>query len=304
MKTDLFGDEPKDKPKKRVGYIDADIIAYKACCAGNKSIIFGSGDDEDCIEVNDFKTVVDIFHDAINNIVYNYNLDEYYLCFSHKDNFRKKVIPYYKANRTQEKPMHLKRIINYAKENYNCLEHAGLEGDDVCGIYCTVKPKIGETRIGISIDKDFKTLPIVFINLSEENEIKISWLDSFRNLCIQVLMGDGVDGYHGIKGFGKVKSARVVDKLIINATNMYPYGSSSFISHVISGIIKVFEDDCERDGGGEYMCNDDGDPFPEKYFWQMLQVAYILRDGDYDIEKKKVRLITHNNFTEMLKAKY
>lgn len=304
MQTDLFGDEPKVKAKKRIGYIDADIVAYKACCAGNKSIIFGSGEDEDYIEINDFKMVQEIFDDTVERITNTHKIDESYLCFSHNTNYRKCIIPYYKSNRTQEKPIHLKRIINYAKEKYNCIEHAGLEGDDVCGIYCTAKPKAGESRIGISIDKDFKTLPIIFIDLSN-GESKISWLDSFRNLCIQILTGDAVDGYKGLKNVGKVKAGKIVDDIIVGQLK-HTVGSKSFVAGSIMYLKAEFKKvmvKCEEISMGDGYLYDEAIDECEKYFWQQVQCAYILRDGDYDVENKKVRLITHNNFCEMLKDK-
>lgn len=288
MTTDLFGNELLVKRKKRIGYIDSDIVAYKACCAGNKSISFGSGDDEDCIEVNDFQTVQMIFNETIERIVNTYKIDEYYLCFSDNANYRKRIIPYYKSNRTQEKPMHLKRIINYAQEIYECLQHSGLEGDDVCGIYCTAKPKAGEVRIGISIDKDFKTLPITFIDLTTGIEAKISWIDSFRNLCIQVLTGDSIDGYKGCKNIGKVRASKIVDNAITDGSLKT---GANFISHIMNRI------SCE------FINMFDDEDVANEYFWQQVQCAYILRNGDYDFEKNRVRLITHNNFTEMLKDK-
>lgn len=285
---DLFGDSVpsalKDN-KKRVGYIDADIIAYRACCAAEKEIQFDNIDHDQTLFVNDFNTVKEIFDASILKIMFTFELDYYFLCFSHKDNFRKKKIPFYKSNRTQPKPLHFDRIKAYAKKNYDCIELAGLEGDDVCGIYCT-QPMKDEMRIAISIDKDFLTLPCHVGQLSTGRVTKISWLDSFHSLCMQILSGDNIDGYKGVKGIGKAKARKIVDEFLIACTGDTNYCANLF-NLLMHEYVKIY-------GDGEETTN---------YFWDNVRCAYILRHGDYNFEKHRVKLISHNNFYEMLKEK-
>lgn len=297
LEHDLFGEllTQNKTIKRRVGFIDADILMYRACCVGMKPIVFGSDDDEDVIEVYDFNLVSQIFDESLIKVVEQFNLDQFYLCISHKENFRKKVVPYYKSNRTQEKPIHLDRLKDYANNNYDCIILAGTEADDVCAIKCTQQVK-GEYRIAVSVDKDFLTVNMVFANLNTGIEHTTTWLDAFRGLCIQALMGDRVDGYLGLKGFGKVKSAKVVDDYILSSSQKTIVGSTSFVAKVFNGLMETYLKEFSENGSMSYdEC--------EEYFWQQIQCLYLLRDGDYDIENKKVRLITHNNFCEMLKDK-
>jgi DNA polymerase-1 len=134
---------------------------------------------------------------------------KYYLCFSGPDNFRKKLYPDYKKNRTR-KPMCYGYLRDKLFTTDPCISYDVLEADDVMGIMQT-SGKYGNTMI-VSDDKDMLTIPGkhwrggVVITVTEEG--------AYRNFLTQVLTGDTADGYPGCRGIGKVKAQRILDSCV------------------------------------------------------------------------------------------
>ena len=139
---------------------------------------------------------------------------EYRAFISSKSNFRKDILPSYKANRTAPKPVHLKALQDYALEHMNAeLAREGLEADDELAINQT------DDTIIVSLDKDLLQVPgqhfsweisgknwkrpDIFRKVSEKNGLRL-----FFEQCIK---GDTSDNVVGIKGFGDKKAKKLLE---------------------------------------------------------------------------------------------
>lgn len=138
---------------------------------------------------------------------------EYRAFISSKSNFRKDILPSYKANRTAPKPKHLKALQDYALEHMNAeLARDGLEADDELAINQT------DDTIIVSLDKDLLqvagkhfsweisgknwTRPDTFVTQTE--------LEGLRLFFEQCIKGDTADNIKGIKGLGNKKAKNLL----------------------------------------------------------------------------------------------
>ena len=133
--------------------IDADIIAFKASAGAETPIKW----DEDLWTLHCFESdVAARVDDQISKLVDEAPVQDCILALSDKDNYRKKLASYYKANRSNvRKPMLLKWAKQYMIDNYNTVIYKNLEADDVLGILGSSN---SETIIW-SEDKDLQTIP-------------------------------------------------------------------------------------------------------------------------------------------------
>ena len=84
------------KYSARVAVIDADILLYKACRSAEEEVDWGN---DQWMLWSDLDTVKHIIEDQVDSLVEDMNADRTILCFSDKENYRKKINPEYKANR-------------------------------------------------------------------------------------------------------------------------------------------------------------------------------------------------------------
>ena len=184
--------------------IDADITAYQVCSQAETE---WEWHDDVWTLHSDFKEVKVKFSEAIHAIMEATEASEAVLAFTGSTNFRKDVLESYKGNRSGlRKPMHLRRLIEWAKENFKVRMIDGLEGDDVLGIMATNTPN----SFIYSADKDMKTIParlwsnderFVYDNVEEVAD----WWFMF-----QTLTGDTTDGYKGCPGVGPKKASDIL----------------------------------------------------------------------------------------------
>jgi DNA polymerase-1 len=130
-------------------------------------------------------------------------------------NWRKEVLPTYKANRADKRPPMLRRILEaHLVEKHGAKRKPGLEADDCLGIVAT-NPKLypGSDKIIVSIDKDLLTIPGKVFNWKKKDRgmTVVSQLDADRMHLFQALMGDATDGYSGCPGIGPKKAAALLD---------------------------------------------------------------------------------------------
>lgn len=199
--------------------------------------------------------------------------DKVILAFSDKtaNIFRKKFYPAYKGNRSGDsgKPLNFHLLKAFARREYVVKELPTLEADDVLGILHTGDFNLGETII-VSYDKDFLQIPGKFYQLQargveegaprgEMHEISESEADLF--FLRQVLTGDTVDNYPGLKGFGAVAAEKVLNPSLTLKENW----------RIIVGLF-------EKAGLAE------ADALVQ------ARCARLLRAGDYDFKKKTVKL--------------
>lgn len=141
--------------------------------------------------------------------------DSYRAFLTGSSNFRNSIYPEYKANRTAERPQHLKALREYAVEKMNAeIATDGLEADDMLGIYQTDKTII------CSLDKDLLQIkgnhfqweisgknwkkPDTFVEQSE--------LEGLRLFYEQCLKGDTSDNIKGISGIGNKKANKLLEE--------------------------------------------------------------------------------------------
>tara|TARA_B100002019_G_scaffold139326_2_gene120008 strand:+ start:8748 stop:9479 length:732 start_codon:yes stop_codon:yes gene_type:complete len=174
--------------------IDGDIIAYKAAASAETPIDWGDG----LWTLHSFEPDVAIrITDQITKLVDEAPVQDCIVALSDKDNFRKELVPYYKANRKNiRKPMLLQWARQYMMDNYNTIIYRRLEADDVLGILGTSNP---DTIIW-SEDKDLLTIPARhWIN---GEVVTITEAEASYNFFFQTLVGDNTDNYSGCPTVG------------------------------------------------------------------------------------------------------
>ena len=182
--------------------IDGDLLVYRLASAAETEIDWG----------NDFWTlhsdahaIKTLFTGDILRLQKKFKTTKVIVCFSDKENFRRKVDPGYKANRTGRKPLAYKGLVAWVKKEFSTISHQYLEADDCLGLYNT------DDDIIVSWDKDMKQIPGTHYNLITDEVSKVTPEQGFRYFLTQVLTGDKVDGYAGLPGCGPVKADQILN---------------------------------------------------------------------------------------------
>ncbi len=196
------------KPSGKIAVVDGDLLVFRACVTAAQKLDL-TEDDKPLEEARRVETVNaeqarTYFRDNLANAVRG---NEFcVVCLSHHTNWRKRMFPVYKANRTGEKPLGLGPMRRWVMENYYSLVMPELEADDLLGLLST-HPEFGERTVIISDDKDMQTLPGLHRKLSNLSETTIvaRWEAELQHLY-QTLVGDACDGYKGAVGVGPKKA--------------------------------------------------------------------------------------------------
>jgi 5'-3' exonuclease len=244
--------------KKKVLLIDGDILIYKIATQNEIDTHWGNGFWTLHCDENECKADVDA---QIEDLGSQLEADDYVVALTDTNNFRKDVLPTYKANRKDKrKPMVLNALRQYVMEKHNGVIWKNLEADDVLGIMAT--EPTDEKRIIVSIDKDLKQIPsLISIDGYTIKETPSRLADYW--FMIQTLTGDATDGYTGLPTVG-VKTA---EKLISKYTNVPILD----LWKIVIGLYK-----------------DKG--FTEKEALQQARVARILRHGEYNKNTGEIKL--------------
>ena len=237
--------------------IDGDILIYKIATSAEVATNWG---DLWTLHCDQKKCEAEV-DNAIDDLGSNLEADDYVVCLTDKDNFRKDILPSYKDNRkAKRKPMVLNALRDYVMKKHNGVVWKNLEADDVMGIMAT--EPTDEKRIIVSIDKDMRTIPC---KLSQDgmtvDDVPLKLANYWH--MIQTLTGDKTDNYDGIDGVG-IKTA---EKLIMKYTNV----SHKDLWDIVQGIYK-----------------DKG--YTEAEALQQARVAHICRHGDYNKKTGEVKL--------------
>jgi 5'-3' exonuclease len=176
--------------------IDMDVVLYK-CSAGSSYIAKYKIEEalkaglsppnyltlEECIE---------LLVNYIETILTNTKATSYTLWCTPRGkdaNFRYKLFPDYKGNRTGEKPACFYDLQKFAEEHYKeRFRYAQFaEADDMLGCGAS------EDSIACTIDKDMQQFPGLHYNLTTGEIINVTYDDAWYNFWKQMLMGDKVD---------------------------------------------------------------------------------------------------------------
>ena len=176
------------------------------------------------------------------------------MALSDKENYRKELAPYYKANRTNtRKPMLLQWAREYIQSKYNTIIYRRLEADDVLGILGTANT---DTIIW-SEDKDLRTVPAK--HWIDGDVVEISEEEADYNFFTQTLVGDATDNYKGCPSVGYKTAEKILE-----------FG----------------------DGWGAVVRAFISKGLSEEVALENARLARILRNGEYDTDTGEVKLWT------------
>lgn len=217
--------------KKRIALLlDGDYLVFSAMSAAEEEVDWG----EDVWTLQcDHKKARAILQASIKGIrerLKEFNDAELVMVFSTadgNDNWRKQVLPTYKANRKgKRKPVGYREFLQECMDDtetyMRTFQWHGLEGDDVLGILATRPEYLGvDEAIPVSCDKDFKTIPGRFYWLTENKVLTLSEEEASLWHFYQTIKGDTTDGYGGIPGCGEKVGDTPIMEWLQNPTFFY-----------------------------------------------------------------------------------
>ena len=183
--------------------LDADYFFYRAATASEYEMTY---DADTTVIAGSLSLGQKIIRSDVKNLKQRFDTDHLIMTFTDVKNFRKTIDSSYKSNRTKRKPCGFKRLLNWAKTEYECIRMPQLEADDVLGILST--SGCYTNFVLVSPDKDMEQIPCRIYNLKEEFTQTPERAE--YKLFEQCLSGDPVDGYSGIKGVGKKKAQLIL----------------------------------------------------------------------------------------------
>lgn len=247
--------------------IDGDIIAYQAAAACEQAIDWGDGLWTLHADETLAKSTVDA---KIEKLLDQLGADKAIIALTDGVNWRKQILPTYKANRTDvRKPMVLPVLRQHLIENHNAYLRPTLEGDDILGILATHPTLVKGEKIVVSLDKDMKTIPGNHFNMAkpELDVFTITAEEAAYWHMTQTLTGDTTDGYSGCPGIGPVKAEAILKNCIKD-------GKADYWPAVVAAFAKA--------------------GLPETEALVQARVARICLHTDYNFKTKKVKLWTPN----------
>lgn len=169
----------------------------------------------------------------ISNILIATDATDYkvFLSDSSENNFRYKIDPQYKAQRTQPKPVHYDAIKEYLITKHGAKIAHNREADDELGVAQTkANYKSGVLRQGYptiicSIDKDLGQIPGYHYSwpITRKGEVvregrifEITEDEGLRFYWSQLLIGDKSDNIFGIDGLGPKKTEKLFEGVPTN----------------------------------------------------------------------------------------
>lgn len=185
--------------------IDGDILLYKAAHAVEREITWPDGEVTRQADEHD---AAEIFESKLKAILTDVGSDNYIVCLSDKENFRRELLPAYKANRKDlKRPLALKAVRNHVILKHNVAIYPRLEADDVLGILATQST---ERAVIVTLDKDLAQIPVDIYNPDTRKWSRAAKRDCERLFYMQVLTGDTIDNYSGCAGIGPSKAAKIL----------------------------------------------------------------------------------------------
>lgn len=195
--------------KKTTLLIDADVLAFEASVIAEESIEWK---DEMWTVHADMALAKARVVNRVEEFKDKLKGDDVVMCLSDRANFRRKLNPDYKANRSKARlPIILRQVKQWIIEEFGGQLWSTLEADDVISILATDKAMDEETIV-VSIDKDFKSVPGIYYDYNKDETHYVSEEEADNYHLIQTLMGDATDGYGGVPKVGPVAAVKALDK--------------------------------------------------------------------------------------------
>lgn len=211
-----------------VNLLDGDLIAYRsaASCEPTKTKP----------HLEPPEVALYRLHDMIERICIATNSSDIECYIGGSDNFRYKIYPEYKANRTKEKPHYLEACREMLVTEYKATVVNGYETDDALGIAQTKYD--GNSRI-CSLDKDLLQIPGSHYNWVSGVSRLVSPLDGLRTFYKQLILGDRTDNIPGYDGKLRGECPKFIQKLqepideMTDAVDMYEHVKEVYHNYVI-----------------------------------------------------------------------
>ena len=207
-------------PMQPLLIVDFDPIVYRAASAAEEELDFTP---EITIVTGNFRRGKQIVEQEIENLYTKFETHRSIFFLTSPVNFRKEVEPSYKGNRIKRKPCGFKKLKEWAKGQFHCVEQEGLEADDLIGIEVTLGKH--DNFVLCSPDKDMEQFPVRIWN--NRQEFTQSPEKATLKRWMQALTGDQTDGYSGCPGVGPVKAEKILAK--VKDGNYYEAVRDTFI---------------------------------------------------------------------------
>ena len=233
---------------------DADIIAFKAAAATEQPINWGNG----IWTLHGYEQdVIDHAMSYMQGVADKLDTQDVLLFLTGANNWRKDILPSYKANRKNtRKPLLLPFIRQFMVDNLGAIIVDTFEADDLLGIEATST----DDCIIVSEDKDLKTIPAMVYNPQKDDApVLIPEFTAAWNHMFQTLTGDSTDGYSGCPKVGPVAAKKILQD-IDQVEDLWPAVVAAFKKQNLS----------------------------EEVALQQAQVARICHASDFDKETGKV----------------
>jgi len=191
-----------DKERGMKVLIDADVVLYLAV-SRNKEETLEDG-------IRHFKGVIKDVQE--HHFVEPEDVELYFS--SDGENFRKNDYPVYKSNRKgKEPPPFMKEIKKHFMDtDSRAVGSPRGEADDYLLIRAAELEEKGERWVVATVDKDLMTMPGRFYNLRTQESLSKTDREAYTFMVQQFVMGDSVDGIGGLKGWGKVKTTKLINE--------------------------------------------------------------------------------------------
>lgn len=206
--------------RPRLAIVDAEIMVYQAV---TEALVEESNSDDEWFFSVDLKMVKAALMLRFKEVCQAVRANRMVVALGSKDNWRKKVMPEYKAHRKDKrKPLGYRACVEWLEKSYECKSVPGWEADDVAGVLLTAEDyEAGYEKVAVSEDKDFQGVPgLLFNPRKPEDGIRLvtrEQADHFH--LVQALTGDSSDGYKGCPGIGAVKAELVLMQDGLKATH-------------------------------------------------------------------------------------
>jgi 5'-3' exonuclease len=271
---------------QRTMLIDADITAYQIASALEETFEF-NGETVRTADLEKGCKQVDKTLRQIQKLSFATNM---VLFLTEGHNFRKDVLDTYKGNRLDvPKPIILHGIRDYMKANYTVITESGLEADDLLGIHATM-PHTGE-RVIYSADKDLKTVPALHWCPEDGEPVEVTQREADRFFYEQILTGDPTDNYKGCPKVGPVLASQLLDgdlkfRNIPRVLKSGPRKGQSVNEWLQVKLDRHFGENWWTSVVSAY----EKVGLTEADALIQARCARILRHGEYDFKKQKVKL--------------
>lgn len=186
-----------------------------------------------CHKGFDKEEVINLIDSYIDNFFKTWMTNDYIICLSCLEgNFRYDICDLYKKKSFHDETMFKEQIIyfirDYLMDNYNCHIIKNYEADDTMGVTGQNKIAEGYEVVYVHIDKDIDQFEGLHIKIDRHNvfdhdrngfiEVEnndymyfVSDFEAKKNLGIQWMSGDKVDGIKGCKGYSEIKSRKLLE---------------------------------------------------------------------------------------------